>query len=60
MTLYMLHFPGHLATHAGGYAKEMSPEFIAAEMELFRQQCADCDIAAWDNLEAETTVWVYL
>ena len=29
---------------SGGYAKEMSPEFIAAEMELFRQQCADCDI----------------
>lgn len=29
---------------SGGYAKEMSPEFIAAEMELFRRQCADCDI----------------
>jgi len=29
---------------AGGYAKEMSPEFIAAEMELFAQQCAECDI----------------
>ncbi|CAJ1438054.1 unnamed protein product [Effrenium voratum] len=28
----------------GGYAKEMSKEFIDAEMELFRQQCADCDI----------------
>jgi NAD(P) transhydrogenase len=28
----------------GGYAKEMSPEFIAAEMELFRQQCKDVDI----------------
>ena len=24
--------------------KEMSPEFIAAEMELFAQQCAECDI----------------
>ena len=28
----------------GGYAKEMSPEFIAAEMELFRQQCRDVDV----------------
>jgi len=28
----------------GGYAKEMSKEFIEAEMELFRQQCAECDI----------------
>ncbi|CAE7502453.1 NNT [Symbiodinium natans] len=28
----------------GGYAKEMSKEFIDAEMELFRQQCAECDI----------------
>ena len=28
----------------GGYAKEMSPEFIAAEMELFRRQCKDVDI----------------
>uniref|UniRef100_A0A914NEN1 NAD(P) transhydrogenase, mitochondrial n=1 Tax=Meloidogyne incognita TaxID=6306 RepID=A0A914NEN1_MELIC len=28
----------------GGYAKEMSPEFIAAEMELFRQQCKDVDV----------------
>lgn len=29
---------------AGGYAKTMSPEFIAAEMELFRAQCKDVDI----------------
>ncbi|KAK9824598.1 hypothetical protein WJX72_011597 [[Myrmecia] bisecta] len=28
----------------GGYAKEMSPEFIAAEMALFRQQCKEVDI----------------
>ena len=28
----------------GGYAKEMSPEFIAAEMELFARQCAECDV----------------
>ena len=28
----------------GGYAKEMSPEFIAAEMELFAKQCQECDI----------------
>jgi NAD(P) transhydrogenase len=29
---------------AGGYAKEMSPEFIAAEMALFAAQCAECDV----------------
>ena len=29
---------------AGGYAKTMSPEFIAAEMELFRQQLTEVDI----------------
>ena len=29
---------------AGGYAKEMSPEFIAAEMALFAAQCKECDI----------------
>lgn len=29
---------------AGGYAKVMSKEFIAAEMELFMQQCKDVDI----------------
>jgi NAD(P) transhydrogenase subunit alpha len=29
---------------AGGYAKEMSPEFIAAEMELFRRQLKEVDI----------------
>jgi len=28
----------------GGYAKEMSPEFIAAEMALFKRQAADVDI----------------
>ncbi|KAI1695214.1 NAD(P) transhydrogenase subunit alpha [Ditylenchus destructor] len=28
----------------GGYAKEMSPEFIKAEMELFRKQCQEVDI----------------
>ncbi|KAK0390468.1 hypothetical protein QR680_019368 [Steinernema hermaphroditum] len=28
----------------GGYAKEMSPEFIAAEMALFARQCKDVDI----------------
>jgi len=28
----------------GGYAKEMSQEFIDAEMELFRQQARDVDI----------------
>jgi len=29
---------------AGGYAKEMSKEFIEAEMKLFREQAADVDI----------------
>ncbi|XP_071942722.1 NAD(P) transhydrogenase, mitochondrial-like [Antedon mediterranea] len=28
----------------GGYAKEMSPEFIKAEMELFAKQCREVDI----------------
>ena len=28
----------------GGYAKVMSPEFIAAEMELFRQQAREIDV----------------
>ncbi|MEY3211326.1 MAG: hypothetical protein RIT28_1807, partial [Pseudomonadota bacterium] len=28
----------------GGYAKTMSPEFIAAEMALFKAQCAEVDI----------------
>lgn len=31
-------------TGVGGYAKVMSPEFIAAEMELFRQQAKEVDI----------------
>ncbi|MEL6555691.1 MAG: Re/Si-specific NAD(P)(+) transhydrogenase subunit alpha [Cyanobacteria bacterium J06621_11] len=31
-------------TGSGGYAKTMSPEFIAAEMELFAQQAKDVDI----------------
>ncbi|TKR72239.1 hypothetical protein L596_019717 [Steinernema carpocapsae] len=29
---------------SGGYAKEMSPEFIAAEKALFAKQCKDVDI----------------
>ena len=29
---------------AGGYAKEMSKEFIEAEMKLFHEQCKDVDI----------------
>lgn len=28
----------------GGYAKEMSKEFIEAEMKLFAQQCKEVDI----------------
>ena len=31
-------------TGSGGYAKTMSPEFIAAEMDLFAQQARDVDI----------------
>jgi NAD(P) transhydrogenase subunit alpha len=31
-------------TGTGGYAKEMSPEFIKAEMELFAKQAKDVDI----------------
>jgi NAD(P) transhydrogenase subunit alpha len=31
-------------TGSGGYAKEMSPEFIAAEMELFAAQAKDVDV----------------
>ena len=29
---------------AGGYAKEMSKEFIEAEMALFAKQCKEIDI----------------
>ena len=29
---------------AGGYAKEMSPEFIAAEMALFAAQAKEVDV----------------
>ena len=29
---------------AGGYAKEMSKEFIEAEMQLFLAQCKEVDI----------------
>lgn len=28
----------------GGYAKEMSPEFLKAEHELFEKQCKEVDI----------------
>jgi NAD/NADP transhydrogenase alpha subunit len=31
-------------TGTGGYAKEMSKEFIEAEMKLFAQQAKDVDI----------------
>lgn len=29
---------------SGGYAKEMSKEFLEAEMALFNKQCSECDI----------------
>ena len=28
----------------GGYAREMSPQFIEAEMKLFMEQCREVDI----------------
>jgi NAD/NADP transhydrogenase alpha subunit len=31
-------------TGTGGYAKEMSPAFIAAEMALFKKQAAEVDV----------------
>ena len=34
----------HFVSGSGGYAKEMSPEFIKAEMELFAKQAKDVDI----------------
>lgn len=39
----------------GGYAKEMSKEFIEAEMALFLEQCKDVDIvittvSSWSNV----------
>jgi NAD/NADP transhydrogenase alpha subunit len=33
-----------LSGSVGGYAKEMTPEFIAAEMELFAKQAKEVDI----------------
>jgi NAD(P) transhydrogenase len=39
----MLHFAED-GSGTGGYAKIMSPEFIAAEMELFAQQAKEVDI----------------
>lgn len=42
-----LHVPGFESVSgegSGGYAKEMSPEFISAEMALFARQAQECDI----------------
>eukprot|EP00918_Siedleckia_nematoides_P015559 GHVU01033716.1.p1 GENE.GHVU01033716.1~~GHVU01033716.1.p1 ORF type:complete len:1038 (+),score=210.28 GHVU01033716.1:562-3675(+) len=40
-----LEVPGfELEEGAGGYAKEMGPDFIKAEMEMFARQCQDVDI----------------
>ncbi|MDP2439767.1 MAG: Re/Si-specific NAD(P)(+) transhydrogenase subunit alpha, partial [archaeon] len=40
-----LEVPGfELEEGQGGYAKEMSPEFIAAEMELFARQAREVDV----------------
>ncbi len=38
------HRPDSPCACQGGYAKEMSPEFIAAEMKLFAEQARDVDI----------------
>ena len=35
---------GGCGSGAGGYAKEMSKEFIEAEMKLFLEQCREVDI----------------
>jgi len=40
----LLNFVSFLNLGVGGYAKEMSPEFIKAEMELFAKQAKDVDI----------------
>ncbi|MDX1458796.1 MAG: Re/Si-specific NAD(P)(+) transhydrogenase subunit alpha [Marinobacter sp.] len=40
----MLDFEGEEGGGQGGYAKTMSPEFIAAEMALFAEQARDVDI----------------
>lgn len=40
----MLDFPDEDGAGQGGYAKTMSPEFIAAEMALFAEQAKDVDI----------------
>jgi len=37
-------FTKELGGGAGGYAKEMSKEFIEAEMKLFAEQCRDVDV----------------
>ena len=42
-------------TGAGGYSKAMSPEFIAAEMKLFKEQAADVDIIITTALVPGTT-----
>ncbi len=39
----------------GGYSKVMSPEFIAAEMELFRQQAKEVDVIITTALVPGTT-----
>ncbi|WP_188863146.1 Re/Si-specific NAD(P)(+) transhydrogenase subunit alpha, partial [Marinobacterium nitratireducens] len=40
----MLDFPNEDGSGTGGYAKTMSPEFIAAEMALFAEQAKEVDI----------------
>ena len=40
----LLDFPGENGAGQGGYAKVMSEEFIAAEMELFARQAKEVDI----------------
>ena len=39
-----LEVPGFKLEEGSVYAKEMSPEFVAAEMKLFEQQCKEVDV----------------
>lgn len=44
----------------GGYAKEMSKEFIEAEMALFAKQCKEVDIVISTALIPGQSHWYFL
>lgn len=44
----------------GGYAKEMSKEFIEAEMALFAKQCKEVDIIISTALIPGQPLWSFL